>query len=365
MNGVDERLMQLRVGFMVLGTLLITAILVVMFGELPDLIHGEYTIHVTFDEAPGVTEDTPVHKSGILIGRVTDVSFAKDEDDREDTRVVVKAAIQAKRKLYHNEVCSVRSSVLRDASLEFVRSPDADLPRDPILDGAQLEGRHEDSPLSLIENWEGRVSGLMDTVDEAGKALTDASKSIGGAADRVGALLDKHETSIDNAIGKLDTTLGSIERVTTSVNNVIGDPQTQTKLRQAMNELPETLARMKSTMTLAETNLRNLKEFTDPLSVGGKERVGRFLHAIDGLDEMMTQMASFSKRLNSPQGSLSRLLEDRELYNHLNRAARNIDELTRQLKPIVADARVFSDKIARHPELLGVRGAIERRPGIK
>ena len=67
MNGRDERLMQLRVGFMVLGMLLITAILIVMFGELPDLIHGEYTIYVTFDKAPGVAEDTPVHKSGILI----------------------------------------------------------------------------------------------------------------------------------------------------------------------------------------------------------------------------------------------------------------------------------------------------------
>jgi hypothetical protein len=32
---------------------------------------------------------------------------------------------------------------------------------------------------------------------------------------------------------------------------------------------------------------------------------------------------------------------------------------------VVRDARVFSDKIARHPELLGVRGAIQRNPGTK
>jgi phospholipid/cholesterol/gamma-HCH transport system substrate-binding protein len=49
----------------------------------------------------------------------------------------------------------------------------------------------------------------------------------------------------------------------------------------------------------------------------------------------------------------------------MNRAAKNIDELTRQLKPILDDARVFSDKIARHPESLGVRGVIDRKPGIK
>ena len=33
--------------------------------------------------------------------------------------------------------------------------------------------------------------------------------------------------------------------------------------------------------------------------------------------------------------------------------------------PVVADARVFADKIARHPELLGVRGALQRSPGTK
>jgi len=54
-----------------------------------------------------------------------------------------------------------------------------------------------------------------------------------------------------------------------------------------------------------------------------------------------------------------------ELYQHLNAAATNIERLTRDLKPILADVRVFSDKIARHPESLGVRGAIQRNPGIK
>ena len=35
------------------------------------------------------------------------------------------------------------------------------------------------------------------------------------------------------------------------------------------------------------------------------------------------------------------------------------------LRPIVRDARAFSDKIARHPEKLGVRGLVDRSTGIK
>ena len=43
----------------------------------------------------------------------------------------------------------------------------------------------------------------------------------------------------------------------------------------------------------------------------------------------------------------------------------NVQELSTQLRPILNDTRVFTDKIARHPETLGIRGAIQRSPGIK
>ena len=44
---------------------------------------------------------------------------------------------------------------------------------------------------------------------------------------------------------------------------------------------------------------------------------------------------------------------------------KNVDELTRDLKPILYDVRDFTDKISRHPELLGVRGAIKKDAGLK
>ena len=34
-------------------------------------------------------------------------------------------------------------------------------------------------------------------------------------------------------------------------------------------------------------------------------------------------------------------------------------------KPIVRDMRIFSDKVARHPELIGVGGALKGSSGLK
>ena len=57
---------------------LFVPILVLLFGDIPTLVQGTYTVRIMFKDAPGVGESTPVRKSGILIGRVTDVDFAPD-----------------------------------------------------------------------------------------------------------------------------------------------------------------------------------------------------------------------------------------------------------------------------------------------
>ena len=60
---MDDRIIQFRVGVLVVATCIITAILVVLFGELPRIASRQYTLYVAFKEAPGVTVDTPVRKA--------------------------------------------------------------------------------------------------------------------------------------------------------------------------------------------------------------------------------------------------------------------------------------------------------------
>ncbi len=69
--------------------------------------------------------------------------------------------------------------------------------------------------------------------------------------------------------------------------------------------------------------------------------------------------------MNDGEGSLKRFAEDPQLYNNLNRSATSLSLLLRNLEPILADVRVFSDKVARHPELLGVGGAISGSSGLR
>jgi phospholipid/cholesterol/gamma-HCH transport system substrate-binding protein len=143
-------------------------------------------------------------------------------------------------------------------------------------------------------------------------------------------------------------------------------------LRKSIAELPQlltdtrgTMNSMRTTVESVDRNMRNLEGFTGPLGDRGEQIVTRVDRAITSLDDLLGELSDFGKKLNSGQGSLGRIMSDPDLYQNLNKAAQNIAQITCELRPIVNDARVFADKIARHPELLGVRGAIQRSPGTK
>ncbi len=85
---MDERVIQFRVGVMVVATIIITAILVLLFGERQSPFRATRTVYIKFPETPGVGANSPIQNKGILIGRVTGVR--SDEDS-----VLVTAEINA------------------------------------------------------------------------------------------------------------------------------------------------------------------------------------------------------------------------------------------------------------------------------
>jgi phospholipid/cholesterol/gamma-HCH transport system substrate-binding protein len=357
---MNERIMQFRVGLMVLATLIILGILMVMFGEMPTIIYGEYKLYITFTQAPGVNDGTPVRKSGILIGRVTNVRFSDD-----DTKVEVTVAIQEKYHLRKNEVCRVQTNLLGDASLEFIRMPGKPVSTELYKNGDKLDGIYTPEPTQLIANIQDKFDSTITSVQTTSSDLGAASRKLATTLDTLNQMLEQNREGIKTAVDQAN-------EIMSSTKNVIGDKETQEQLRAAIKEMPqmirdthETVVKMRETVAVLDRNLRNVEGFTRPLGERGEALIDNLDRGTQRLDQLVGEMLQFTQALNSSQGTIGQLVNNPELYQHMNRAARNIDEISRQLKPIVDDARVFSDKIARHPEVLGVRGAVQKSIGVK
>lgn len=358
---MDDRVLQFRVGFVMLVALMLTGILFFLLGERPEFLSDKNTIYVEFREAPGVTVDTPVRTSGILIGRVSDVAL------QENRLVLVTLKIEPRYMPRQNEICRIVSgSLLGDAALEFVPSDIEGIPTTVLPHGAKIQGAVASNPLTVLVNLEESLLGAIATIDQAGGDISEfaqnANRLMTGNGDQIGNILQKTEVALD----RFDNTL-------LAVQNVVGDQELNQRLKAALDDLPETIAetralmdRMNGVADNANRNLENLEGFTRPLGERGEELAANLQNTTENLNLLVGQLAQFSRTVNESEGTVGQLINNPELYHRLNDAAGNIQEISARLRPIVEDARVFTDKIARDPGRIGVKGALNRQQsGIK
>jgi phospholipid/cholesterol/gamma-HCH transport system substrate-binding protein len=358
-----------------------------LFGHFPrSLVNQTYTVYVEFSEAPGIAPDTPVRKNGILIGRVTKVALTGDHQER----VRVTLAIDDDKVILHSDIVRISVSLLGDAEIQIIpagekqpgdASPvtqnggrlrvtlvadkgDAN-PSTPVKPGETIQGSVANNPTQTFANLEPEML-------KAARSLTAASDEVNKLAKDINKLLGTNNDQIDRLMNKTERSLDLLAKTMTNIDSIIGDPETNARMRQSISDLPGTLKELRDVLTSvqrtssrAERNLENLEGFTKPLGQRGESLITSADQSVHRLDELLAQMQQFSRQLNSREGSLGQLMYNPQLYQNLNEAATNVNDLSRQLKPILCDVRAFSDKIARHPEVLGVKGAMQSSTGIK
>lgn len=363
---MDERVLKFRVGVVVVAAAAITVILIALLGAWPNPFEPRYTIFIVFPEAPGVTVDTPVRKSGIQIGRVSGVEL------RDEGGVELKLKIDSKYKLHDNEVCriSTGSVVTGDAVLEFVKLAEQPLSQTLIEDGDFMaNGVVASSPFEVMANLEGQMSTAIGSIQSAGDEVTQL-------ASKMNSLINANEAELDSIIKKTDIALDSFNRAMNSFDEVVGDDEMKAKLRKSLEELPElfadartTLAQTRTTLegfgrvsVRAERNLANFEEFSAPLGERGEQIAEDLARTVRNVDELVSNLVGLTQKIDSQEGTIGKLIQDPELYDRLNRVAEQFEETARKLPPIVNDVRIFTDKIARDPRILGAKGALDRRP---
>lgn len=353
---MTERQLQFRVGLLVITAGLVAAGLVFRFGEMRWLWEKNYTIGVHFERAPGVEKGTPVRKNGILIGSVRGVAF-----DEAHGGVNVTVEIRERFQLRKDAEPMLSRSLLGDATLEFAPGKS----REILKPGDRIEGAPSMDPFEIIARVETKTNQTMES-------FTATSEEWRKVAGNINALADTHRGNIDVVIEQAAESLHQFTLTMRGVNKTVADPQTQETFRRTMAALPkmmndasDTIRAVRSAVMKADEALTNVTEVTGPLAERSGSIASRIDNSIASLETLLQELAVFSKAINSQNGSLSLLAKDPQLYRNLNEAASSLQLIMRNLEPAVKDLRVFLDKIARHPEKIGVGGALHPDTGLK
>lgn len=480
---MNDSAMKFRLGIFVLGAGVLLAVLIVLFGDLPDLFRGQYQYTVRFSQAPGIEAGSPVRKSGIRIGEVSNFTL-----DAESGAVAVVITVEKKYQLRKGDVPTLGRGLLGDSNINFMPIAEIKQPsdREAAPAGFTYEGKSGDVLTKLGAAATDLVPASQAAVDEVrelskkitemlpefrrtmteaqvamnkfGNAAESADNILRGNSDKIGKALDnvslvserlgnmitpqmtrRIETILlntetvsaemaallndenrrnanealksarsamdrfalvmnDENIRNINSTLKSLQdvganiaRTLQTVETGVADAQklvknldagvTDTrKLVNNVNNRVDTLtpqldmtmkdasAAMKRFSTSAEkfdTVLTNLQSFTRELSDRGPAMLKNLEDASTRVSQVVIDIGTFSRSLAQGDGTIRRLVMDPGLYNALNDAAAGASKSVNRLDRILYDFAIFADKLARHPELLGVSGAVAPSSGIK
>lgn len=358
---MSERQLQFRVGLLTIAASAIAIYLTFQFGEIDKLWQPTYAVQVMFPSAPGVYEGTPVKINGVAIGEVREVLL-------DAAGVLLVLDIQERYLVGADARIELARGLLGDTSLNVQPgSASGAVPPDEILAGVPYV-----DPMEIVQHMETAVGGALTAIESASAEWQRVGSNVNGLIGSRQGELEKIIVRTAESLHKFSLAMESFTESAYQANQILGDPANQENLRKTLESVPRmvdetraTIAAVRGAVGKAEENLANLASATAPLAKRSESMAIRLDATLVHVESLTEELSILAQLANDKNGTIRSLAEDASLYRNLNQSAETLSVLMGNLQPIMRDLRIFSDRIARHPEIMGVGGAISGSDGTK
>jgi phospholipid/cholesterol/gamma-HCH transport system substrate-binding protein len=210
---------------------------------------------------------------------------------------------------------------------------------DEILATAHNFGEFANHLDALVVGNQGRLNKAVDNLNET---LTRISTVFNEENQRnLAALLKNAKAGSEN-----------LESVTRDADAMLLEG------REAVKKIGEAVAR-------ADEAIGSLQQATKPLADRSTTIMKNLDEGSEKFNLLLTEMRNLMHAVADGDGTLKKLATDPSLYNHLDEVALMVARLLPRLDRILHDVELFADKIARHPESLGLGGVVNPGSGVK
>lgn len=278
--------------------LVIAALLLVIFGynylKGNNLLDKSKILYATYDNVEGLAPSSPVTINGLPVGRVLDIDFANNTG-----RLVVKFVIEKDFEFSKNSMARVYGGgLIGGKSLAIVPNYEKGL---MAKSGDTLPGEIEEGIMELVNE---RLTPLQEKVEAV---IDDTDSLLTG----VNSVLDTDTRSnLRSAIANFTQASNELRGITTSLNTML------TKNEAKFNRTFENL----------DTMSGNFATLSDSLS---RVPIGTM---VADLQKVVSDFEELSNKLNSPEGTVGKLLNDDDLYVNLDRTANQMGDLLQDMK---------------------------------
>lgn len=321
---------ELKIGL--LG-LVLTAVMIwgYQFVKGKNIFKSVISVHTVIDNVTGLAVSSPVKVNGFKIGNVNDIVLNPEDVNS----MVVYMEIDGNIKYPKNTVAAIVSGQLvggKEVILSFDGLCDG---TNCLTSGDKIVSRNVGFVESLVgeENMSNYSDGIKETV---GSVMDTLNKS----------LMDENsESPINQSFRSLETTMNNLASTTSSMNSLF---------RKSQDELSSTisnLATITETMATSDAQIRsmlaNMTEITKDLNEANLgATVGNANKAIDTATGMLTDVSGTLEKANETftnlndllvkmdkgDGSLSQLMNDKQLYENLEATTKNLSLLLQDFR---------------------------------
>lgn len=294
---------EVKTGFIVIITLVaFYATYNYMKGK--NLFAAGNTYFVIYDNVNGLSTSKPVTVNGLRVGRVDDIKIVDDV-----TPIYFIATIKLDRKINFskNTVAQIHEpGMMSGAEVRLLLDYEGSL----AIDGDTLKGDLKPSLLSAM--------GDDLELDQTKSKLDSLLVVVRGAASGVDKLLnDENQQNFKEILKSLNNTLISFGETSKSLTKTSNNANA---MIEANNE------QLKSTLAATENTMNKFGEVADKMSNLELEKI------IRNFEESSNRLNATLEKINNGEGTMGALINDKELYDNLNKTSKNLEELIADLK---------------------------------
>lgn len=333
---------ELRVGLVVIGSLVILAVTILYIGSTGGSPWAAtYHVKALMSDVNGLKEGAPVRVGGVEVGTVTKVDFAPDASGMVEVEMRLDRRVKP-RITTQSSVNLGAMGLLGEKAVDITPSSKGI----PIEDGGLLAGVAEDP-------FKGLLSDASDSTTHLKKILSrmDAGEGTIGKALRDEEL---YARMVDVSV-RLQQVMNKLESPSGPLGRLVNDREMSRQLASSVRGIDSVVSRIEQgkgnlgILSKDEELARDLKSLTRSMNdiagqlQRGEGSAGKLLKddaLHQRIDRLSTRLDALVTKVETGQGTAGRIVQDPALYENLNAAAQ-------EMRGLIGDVRRDPQKYLR------------------
>ncbi|HET8886739.1 MAG TPA: MlaD family protein [Salinimicrobium sp.] len=278
--------------------LAIVAVILLIFGysflKGKNLLDNSRIFYAVYNNVEGLAPSSEVTINGLKVGSVTAIDFLDSKG-----RLVVTFTVNKDFEFSDNSIARVYGGgLIGGKSIEIVPNFPVG---NPAQSGDTLQSQIEEGLLELVNE---RLTPLQEKIEVV---ITSTDSLLNSLND---VLNKETRDNLKGSIAEFRQTMVNLNGASQNVEDLIAN--NTTKLNRTFTNLDE-----------MSGNLNNISDSIAQINVG---------QIVNDLEGAIADFKSISDKLNNGEGTAAKLLNDDAIYNNLDRATRQLEELLQDIK---------------------------------